>query len=90
MQCLEFQRRRGDSRKFVIKAEILFTTPQFEGISSSPGFHMLEEMQELGTKHFKVKCAANVLPFLWHWPSFLLGQLIGFSPITEEEYILKG
>lgn len=65
MKCLEFQRRRGDSRKFVIKAEILFTICQFAGISS-PGFHMQDEMQELGTKHVKVKCAAYVPPFFWH------------------------
>lgn len=86
MKCLEFQRRRGDSRKFVIKAEILFTT-QFAGISS-PGFHMLDEMQELGTKLIKVKCAAPF--FVGTGPlSFLLGQLIGFPSITKEEYILK-
>lgn len=89
MKCLEFQRRRGDSRKFVIKAEILFTTPQFAGISN-PGFHMLDEMQEVGTKHLKVKCAANAFFFATGPLSFLLGQLIGFCPITKEEYILKG
>lgn len=66
MKCLEFQRRRGDSRKFVIKAEILFTPPQFAGISN-PGFHMLDEMQEVGTKALK----GEVQQMLFFWPLVL-------------------
>lgn len=35
MKCLEFQRRKGHSKKFIIKAGIFSTTPPLVGIFSS-------------------------------------------------------
>lgn len=85
---LEFQRRRGDSRKFIIKAEIFFTTPQF-GIISSSHFWTLHFACDAVAWHraLKNKARGKFSTFVGTgFLSFLLSQPTCFLPVTRKEH----
>lgn len=94
MKCLEFQRRKGDSRKFIIKAEIFSTTSQFVVIFSSHfrtlDFACCGRCCNLA-QCLKVKCAANLILLLALAFSFLLSvtAYVFFIPCYQTKILFR-